>query len=298
MLPSLTARKEWKFFAVLPKAAPALAAGWWTVLLLRGILPAAFAIAMGVLVGAVQRGHSLTVPLAFVGAIFVLLQVLSPIHQALSANLGDRTAAWLYDRLTEACVRPPGIGHLEDPTLTADLTVARDFDLGMTGPPLSISMDFIANGMVEMIGGIASAVILSALRVVGSAPAGGRLAGHALAAARERRLARPQYRRSARARSGMPTTPTGWPSIRRRARNCGCSASPPGRSIASSPGAPACTSCNTPPPVCASAPSSGACSWWSRPTCWSSGCWRATSPTAASPWEKQWSMCKARSGYR
>ena len=40
----------------------------------------------------------------------------------------------------EACrtylVRLPGMGHLEDPTLTSDLTVARDFDLGMTGPPL------------------------------------------------------------------------------------------------------------------------------------------------------------------
>jgi ATP-binding cassette subfamily B protein len=179
MLQSWTARKEWKFFAVLPKAAPALAAGWWTVLLLRGILPAAFAIAMGVLVGAVQRGHSLTVPLIFGCGIFLLLQVLSPIHQALSANLGDRTAAWLYDRLTEACVRPPGIGHLEDPTLTADLTVARDFDLGMTGPPLSISMDFIANGLVEMIGGIASAVIL--LRYAWWAPlllAGAWLATH------------------------------------------------------------------------------------------------------------------------
>jgi ATP-binding cassette subfamily B protein len=130
-------------------------------LLLRGILPAAFAIAMGVLVGAVQHGDPLAGPLAFAGAIFVLLQVLSPIHQAVSANLGDRTAAWLYDRLTEACVRPPGMGHLEDPTLTSDLTVARDFDLGMTGPPLAISMDFIATGMVEMIGGVASAVILA-----------------------------------------------------------------------------------------------------------------------------------------
>ena len=116
---------------------------------------------MGVLVGAVQRGDPLAGPLALAGAIFVLLQVLSPIHQAISANLGDRTAAWLYDRLTEACVRPPGMGHLEDPTLTSDLTVARDFDLGMTGPPLSISMDFIATGMVEMIGGVASAVILA-----------------------------------------------------------------------------------------------------------------------------------------
>jgi ATP-binding cassette subfamily B protein len=161
VLQSLTGRKEWKFFAVLPKAAPGLAAAWWTALLLRGILPAAFAIAMGVLVGAVQHGHPLAAPLAFAGAIFVLLQVLSPIHQAVGANLGDRTAAWLYDRLTEACVRPPGMGHLEDPALTADLTVARDFDLGMTGPPLAISMDFIANGMVEMIGGVASAAILA-----------------------------------------------------------------------------------------------------------------------------------------
>ncbi len=116
---------------------------------------------MGVLVGAVQRRDPLAGPLALAGTIFVLLQVLSPIHQAVSANLGDRTAAWLYDRLTEACVRPPGMLHLEDPALTSDLTTARDFDLGMTGPPLSISMDFIATGMVEMIGGVASAVILA-----------------------------------------------------------------------------------------------------------------------------------------
>jgi ABC-type multidrug transport system fused ATPase/permease subunit len=54
------------------------------------------------------------------------------------------------------------MGHLEDPALTSDLTAARDFDLGMTGPPLSISMDFIASGLVEMIGGLASAAVLAA----------------------------------------------------------------------------------------------------------------------------------------
>lgn len=158
----LRERKEWKFFGVLPRADRALAAAWWIVLVMRGALPAAFAIIMGVLVGAVQRSESLVGPLTLVGIVFVLLQVLAPIHQVLSANLGDRTAAWLYDRLTEACVRPPGMGHLEDPKLTNDLTVARDFDLGMTGPPLSISMDFVAGGLVEMIGGLASAVILFA----------------------------------------------------------------------------------------------------------------------------------------
>jgi ATP-binding cassette, subfamily B, bacterial len=156
----LKKRKEWKFFAVLPRAAPGLAAVWWALLLLRGILPAVFAIAMGLLVGAVQRGDALVVPLALAGAVFVTLQVASPLHHAASANLGDRTAAWLYDRLTAACVRPPGMGHLEDPALSGDLTVAREFDFGMTGPPLAISMDFIANGLVEMVAGLASAIIL------------------------------------------------------------------------------------------------------------------------------------------
>jgi len=49
-------RKEWKLFAVLPKADRALAGAWWTVLGLRGVLPALFGIAMGLLVGsAVSR---------------------------------------------------------------------------------------------------------------------------------------------------------------------------------------------------------------------------------------------------
>jgi len=162
VLQRLRARNEWQFFAVLPRADRRLATFWWAVLLLRGLLPAVFAIAMGVLVGAVQRGDSLASPLTFVAIVFVLLQILAPIHQTISNNLGDRTAAWLYDRLTEACVRPPGMGHLEDPKLANDLTVARDFDLGIMGPPLSISMDFIAGGLVELLGGLSSAVVLAA----------------------------------------------------------------------------------------------------------------------------------------
>ncbi len=155
-------RKEWQFFSVLPKADRSLAILWWAMLLVRGILPAVFAVAMGTLVAAVQRSDSLAGPLTFVGVVFVLLQIVSPIHYAISANLGDRTAAFLFDRLTHACVGPPGMGHLEDPALTSDLTVARDFDLGMTGPPLSLSLDFIAGGLAEMIAGIACAIVLAA----------------------------------------------------------------------------------------------------------------------------------------
>ena len=53
MFRRLSQRNELKFFGALPKADRALAALWWVVLLLRGILPVVLAIAMGLLVGAV-----------------------------------------------------------------------------------------------------------------------------------------------------------------------------------------------------------------------------------------------------
>jgi ABC-type multidrug transport system fused ATPase/permease subunit len=158
----LTDRNEWTFFAALPRADRLLATAWFAMVVGRGLLPAAFAVAMGILVDAIQRGAPLAAPLAIAGTVFVLLQVLPPIHQAISGNLGDRTAAWLYDRLTIACVRPPGIGHLEDPALASDMTVARDFDLGMTGPPLSIALDFTAGGLIELIGGLGCVVVVAA----------------------------------------------------------------------------------------------------------------------------------------
>jgi hypothetical protein len=67
----LTNSNQWKFFGVLPKADRPLALAWWFVLLLRGVLTAQFAIAMGFLVGAVQSGGSLTVPLSAAGVVFV-----------------------------------------------------------------------------------------------------------------------------------------------------------------------------------------------------------------------------------
>jgi ABC-type multidrug transport system fused ATPase/permease subunit len=161
MIERLRARQELQFAGVLPRADRALAFGWWTVLALRGLLPAFFAVAMGSLVGAVQSGGELAAPLTRVGVVFVALQVLAPIHHMLGANLGSRTAAWLYDQLTAACVRPAGMGHLEDPKLTTDLVMARNFDLGISGPPLAISMDFIAGGLVEFLGGVASAALLA-----------------------------------------------------------------------------------------------------------------------------------------
>ncbi len=148
------------FFAELPRANRPMAVAWWALLVSLGVLPVVFAFAMGSVVGAVQDGRPLTGPLTLMGVVFVLMQVLSPLHQAVGTNLGDALASRLNDRLTAACVGPPGIAHLEDPDLTGDLTVARDFDRGMTAPPMYINMGFLGPGLVQVVGGTASAVVL------------------------------------------------------------------------------------------------------------------------------------------
>jgi ABC-type multidrug transport system fused ATPase/permease subunit len=62
---------EWRFFAVLFRASPALAVAWWILIVVRGALPAVFALAMGALVSAVQVGGGLALPLAIVSVAFV-----------------------------------------------------------------------------------------------------------------------------------------------------------------------------------------------------------------------------------
>ncbi|HTO71485.1 MAG TPA: ATP-binding cassette domain-containing protein [Myxococcota bacterium] len=162
MIARLRERPELQFAGILPRADRALAFAWWGVLLLRGALPALFAVALGAVVAAVKEQTSLVGPLTLFGVSFVGPQVLPPIHQMLGANLGSRVAAWLYDQLAIACVRPAGLGHLESPKLVTDLVVARDFDLGIAGPPMNISMDFIASELVSSVSGLASACVLFA----------------------------------------------------------------------------------------------------------------------------------------
>ena len=154
------ARTEIVFFASLHQADRQLAIVWWMLLTLLGVMPAVLAIAMGVLVGAVEGGDALTAPLVLVGGAFVLMQVLAPLHAQVGTNLGDRISDWLNHKLIEATTGPPGMAHLERADLTDDLTLGRDFDLGISGPPMSITMGFIASGLVMIVSGLASTLVL------------------------------------------------------------------------------------------------------------------------------------------
>ncbi len=149
-----------RFFAAIHRASPGWSIAWWLLLVVRGILPTALSVCFGWLVSSISRDVSATAPLVGVGVSFILLLVLLPVHTMVSSNLGDRVASHLYDRLTFAGVSPEGIGHLERPELANDLTMARDFDQGIMGPPLSISMDFLTGGVLDLVIGTVAAVVL------------------------------------------------------------------------------------------------------------------------------------------
>jgi ABC-type multidrug transport system fused ATPase/permease subunit len=163
-LARLRASAEWRFLGVLERSAPGLAAAWWTLVVARGALPAAFTVAMGALVGAVEAGAPLGLPLAAVGVVFVAMNALGPVHESLGTVLGGRAGSWLLDRLMRACVDPPGLAHLERPDLAEELQRARDFDAGIGAPPLAVSLREIGNGFTEIASGVAQAALLVGYR--------------------------------------------------------------------------------------------------------------------------------------
>ena len=162
MIQNLRARDEWKFAAILPRADRRLAIAWWMLLVLRGLLPAVFAIAMGWLVGTIEQRRRPDGP-AGVGRRRV--RAACRCCRPFTMPSGPISAAGLRPGFTTSSP-PPASGRRawgtsRIPQLTSDLTMARDFDLGISGPPLFISMDFIASGLVEMVGGLAAAVVLA-----------------------------------------------------------------------------------------------------------------------------------------
>ena len=153
-----------RFFSSLPLASRRLARAWWGLLVLGGALPAVFVVVMGFVVRAVEDGRDLAPSLTAMGITFLLMQVSPPLLAQVGMNLGDSLSGALNDRLLAATTSPPGMAHLERPALIGDLTLARDFDLGISGPPLSVSMGFIAQGLVAMVAGVGQALVLFGYR--------------------------------------------------------------------------------------------------------------------------------------
>ena len=162
MVKGLRHNVEAQFFAELFRANRPLAVSWYGLILLRGLIPAAIAVSVGLLIARVQEDAPIGGTLAVVAVLFVVSQILPPLHAQISASLGSQISAWLDDQLLLCTTTPAGLGHLESSGLTDDLTLARDFDLGLTGPPVSLAMGFIGAGLVDLAIGLAQVIVLGA----------------------------------------------------------------------------------------------------------------------------------------
>lgn len=161
LLHRLTGSAAWRLlFGVIWSADRRLAAAWWLLTVVRALLPPGLAVATGWLVGRISSGASPAAALITVGVLFAGQQILGPLQSQIAANLGDRTAAWLQDRLLVAATEPDGIAHLEDPDLAADFSLARDFDLGLASVRLRDALPFIGSGLASFGAGIVSAVVI------------------------------------------------------------------------------------------------------------------------------------------
>jgi ATP-binding cassette subfamily B protein len=160
----LRARPEWRLLGTLPRAHTPLTVAWWALIVAGGLLPAAFTVAMGVLVGAVQAHRSLALPLAVLGVSFVARNALGPLLATVSASLGGRAGDWLHERLVAAASGPAGVAHLERADLADDLARAREFNLGVSAPTLGQSLPPIANLFSTSLAALAQSAVLAAYR--------------------------------------------------------------------------------------------------------------------------------------
>jgi len=95
---ALGRRPASRFFVALTRSVPGLACAWWLLLVVRSLVPAGLAITTGLLVGRVESGGDLTLPLAGFALAFVLSQVGPPVHQVVGSQLHD---VLILGRLTE-----------------------------------------------------------------------------------------------------------------------------------------------------------------------------------------------------
>ena len=218
MLDVLRERNDWKFFGSLHHADPWMAVAWWIVLVLRGVLPALAAIVTGMLVGAVQRGDNL-VPLLFaMGAVFLPLQVLpgdSPGHRHEPRKQDRVVAVRPSDRGVRSAA---GNGSSRKPQAHKrpdDGARLRSGD----HRPAHVDLDGFHRERIGRDGGRAGRRHRAVrLLMVGSTGACGSVARDSLAVARERASGAIVIPKKSGPPRAMPTTPIGWPSKPRAAK--------------------------------------------------------------------------------
>ena len=149
---------------------------WSTVRLLYGVAPVptcalavlvvgkvatttGLAVAVGALVGAVAGGDRRALALSVaVAVVFMVDTALDPIRDMLAARLGRVLGTAVASRVVAGALRPSGIGHLDQPAVAEQITVAKDALTGVFRVERAVPA--LAGLTTVRLAGLASAVLL------------------------------------------------------------------------------------------------------------------------------------------
>jgi ATP-binding cassette subfamily B protein len=154
----------------MPKASAGFTAASAVALLLLGVFPTVFKVAMGRLVGAIPAAvrdgagsaaaHRVDRALVLLGAAFIAQQVIGPLSGLIADGLGRRVTGYLRARVMDAAATPAGIAHLEDPATLDKVMLAQGVGTAQITPRGVVTGLFSI--AANYISGIASAILLMA----------------------------------------------------------------------------------------------------------------------------------------
>ena len=139
-------------------ASPGLAASWFALTVAAGLLPAVFVWTLGALLAGDLRTGTLV---AATSITFTVMNFLPSLLSSVSECLGDEMVKSYDSRLMTSLGDAPSVSVLEDAEVMGDIALARDFDLALDGPPLSVAMNLIALGNAGRITSLGMAAIAS-----------------------------------------------------------------------------------------------------------------------------------------
>lgn len=128
---------------------------------LQGLLLPGLMLATGALVGAVQSQSSVTLPLVAVGVLFTVRRLLDPLGTELGAMLWRGLDESMSQRVMRSLADPPGLAHVEDPTVLDAVAQAEGALTGTTPGEAAAYLGFFVQSRVTA---VAALVIAASYR--------------------------------------------------------------------------------------------------------------------------------------
>ena len=157
---------------LLPETSAPLTLSVVLMVTLSALLPAAFALASGALVGSVDdavaggwsspAGRRLIAAIVAVVALFVGQQLSGPALRSLAESLGRRVEGRLRTRVMRSTLAPAGVAHLEDPAVVDRVAEAQSVGTGQT--TVRDAVVGLAAVTANSLAGVLAAVVLASYR--------------------------------------------------------------------------------------------------------------------------------------